>query len=121
MAIDISIIFTPHWERLSNYLHVVAYDRDGGHADPRIRIDFLDLPEAWAYELVMFEMPCVACRSPNHPLRHRQGDDWTRLYYAPTCALSTRNSCSRTRAAELEYERFKALPTARPSAQLELL
>lgn len=120
MAIDISIIFAPFWKRLSEHLHVVEYDKDGGHADPRIRIDFLHLPEAWARTLVMYEMPCVACQRPNHPLRRREGDDWDRLYYGPACALSIRMSCSRTRAAELEYERFKSIDRP-PPTQMELL
>ena len=122
MAIDISIIFTPHWERLAKHLKIDHYDKDGGHVDPRIRIGFVELPEAWAKELVMFTMPCVACQRPSHPLRRREGDPWERLFYAPTCPLASRIACSRSRAAELEYERFKAMPlVVRPSAQLELL
>lgn len=119
--ISISIIFEPVWPKLEPHLHVVPYDKDGGHEDPRIRIDFLDVPEALARELVMYRMPCVACQRPNHPLRRREGDDWDRLYYAPACALAIRVSCSRGRAVELEYERFKGLARSpRPTAQLAL-
>jgi hypothetical protein len=97
------------------------YARDRGHKEPRIRIGFVDLPESWARELVMYEMPCVACGRPNHPLRKRVGDDWSRLFYAPSCELSKRYSCSRTRAAALEYQRFAGLDDKRPSQQLSLL
>lgn len=120
--IGISIIFTSVWNDLEPYLHVVECARDGGLDEPRIRIDFLAVPEALARELVMFVMPCVACLRPNFPIRHRVGDLWDRLYYGPTCALTTRMACSRGRAAELEYERFKAVADRPrlPPAQLSL-
>lgn len=122
MAIGISIVFTPVWKRLQEYLHIVECAEDGGITDPRIRIEFLDLPERLARELVTYQMPCVACERPNHPLRRREGDDWDRLYYAPTCPLTTRMSCSRGNAAMLEYERFKGLLLfpPMPPAQLSL-
>lgn len=115
-----SIVFHPIWQKLHPYLLVDIYDRDGGHKDPRIRIGFVDLPETFSHELVMLVMPCVHCERPNHPLRRRETDDWTRLYYGPCCPLAVRVSCSRGRAAELEYERFKGLPPPRASAQLSL-
>ncbi len=121
MAIGISIVFTPVWDRIKSYLHVVECAQDGGITDPRIRIEFLDVPEALARELAMYEMPCVSCERPNHPLRRREGDDWTRLYYAPTCPLTTRMNCSRGNAAMLEYERFKGIGIHMPpAAQLSL-
>jgi hypothetical protein len=118
--ITTSILFLPVWERLHPYLVIDIYDKDGGHVDPRIRIGFDNLPEAFGRELSFLEMPCVSCGRPNHPLRRREGDDWTRLFYAPTCALAVRLACSRTRAAELEYERFKSVSPARPDSQLTL-
>jgi hypothetical protein len=119
--ISTSIIFEPVWAKIEPYLHVVEYDRDGGHEDPRIRIEFLDVPEKLSRELVMATMRCVHCQRPIHPLRRRDGDDWDRLFYAPTCPITVRMSCSRGRAAELEYERFKGLKHhTRPSAQLAL-
>ena len=122
MAITTSLIYTPIWSRLEPHLVVDVYDKDGGHKDPRIRIGFDDLPEAWSRELVFFEMPCVSCLRPNHPLRRRIDDPWSRLYYAPACPVHVNIACSRTRAAELEYERFKAIGSgaARPAVQLAL-
>ncbi len=121
--ITTSIVFTPAWAQLEPFLHVVECAQDGGLHEARIRIEFLDLPEQLARELVMFEMPCVDCGRPNHPLRRRQGDHWDRLYYAPTCPITVRMRCSRGRAAELEYERFKGILSSRlprPGAQLSL-
>lgn len=118
--ITISITKLPLWERLEKHLKVDVYDKDGGHADPRIRIGFTDLPEAWSRELVFLEMPCVACGRPNHPLRRRIDDGWDRLYYAPACIQTVNKSCSRGRAAELEYERFKSLPIRPLQLQMSL-
>lgn len=123
MAITISLIFSPIWSRVQEYLHVVECAADGGLDEPRIRIEFLGVPEPLMRELVAFEMPCVACERPNHPLRRREGDAWDmgRLYYAPACPITTRMACSRGRAAELEYERFKGTQVRpRPSPQLSL-
>lgn len=114
-----SIVFLPVWKKIESYLLIDIYDRDGGHVDPRIRIGFVGMPEQLGRDVAFATMPCVACGRPNHPLRRREGDDWSRLYYAPTCALAVRVACSRSRSAELEYERFKSLPSA-PSAQLTL-
>lgn len=111
-------MFLRVWEDIREYLVVDVYDKDGGHVDPRIRIGFDNLPELMGRKLVFLEMPCVACGRPIHPLRRREGDPWSRLFYAPTCPLAVRLACSRTRAAELEYQRFKGLSVPRQTAQL---
>ena len=116
--IDISLVFQPVWKTVEPYLHLVEH---GDPADPQVRIEFLDVPEALARELVMTIMPCVACQRPMHPLRRREGDYWDRLYYGPTCELTTRIGCSRSRAAMLEYERFLGMKlTPKPTPQLSL-
>jgi hypothetical protein len=123
MAIGISIVFDPIWKRIASYLHIVECAQDGGVDDPRIRIEFLYVPEPLMRELVAVQMPCVACERPNNPLRRREGDAWDmgRLYYAPACPITVRMACSRGRAAELEYERFKGTQVQmRPPAQLAL-
>jgi hypothetical protein len=111
MSVTISIIHLPVWEEISQYLHVVEAAQDGGtNEDPRIRIEFLGLSEAAARRLVNTVLPCVHCGADNFCLRKRETDNWDvgRLYYAPACPLARRVGCSRGRAAELEYERFKA-------------
>ena len=114
-----SIVHTAAWKQLEEFLHVVEYTRDRGAQEPRIRIEFLDVPDALSRRLVFLEMECVTCGRPNHPLRRRDGDGWDRLYYAPTCALATRIACSRSRAAALEYQRFLGMKT-KPTRQLTL-
>lgn len=121
MAITVSLIFQPIWNDLKPYLHVVECAKDGGTDAPRIRIDFLGLPEGLARRAASVTMPCVYCERPNLPLRRREGDEWDRLYYAPTCPIGTRVECSRSRAAALEYERFKGVKVVLPPpAQLSL-
>lgn len=121
--IGISIIFTDVWPELREHLHVVDCAQDGGLEDSRIRIEFLGLTEAQVRRLVNVKMPCVHCLAENFPLRRRETDafDQGRIYYAPACPLTRSVRCSRGRAAELEYERFKAIGgTPITTAQLSL-
>jgi len=120
MSITISIVHLAEWKEIEPYLVVDRYDRDGGHADPRIRIGFDGLPESMGRRLIFTTMPCVTCQRPIYPLRRRHGDPWSRLYYAPCCPISVRVSCSRGRAAELEYERFKSIESSGAKVQTSL-
>ena len=125
MSITVSILHLPVWEEISQYLHVVEAPQDAGSQDdPRIRIEVLGLSEAAVRRLVNTVMPCVHCGADNFCLRRRTPDtfDQGRLYSAPACPLSRRVGCSRGRAAELEYERFKAFIGRNmvPYAQLAL-
>lgn len=123
--IGTSIIFLPEWKELEPHLHVVDCAQDGGTIDdPRIRIEFLGLTEAQVRRLINVKMPCVHCCAENFPLRRRETDtfDQGRIYYAPACPIQRRIACSRGRAAELEYERFKGISIRGPlqTAQLSL-
>lgn len=120
MAIDVSLIFLPAWERLKPYLLIDSYDRDGSAVEPRIRIGFVDLPDALGREMSFVTMACVACGAANHPLRKRVGDGFDRLYYAPACPVAVRPACSKGRAANLEYQRFMGLGNTKPATQLAL-
>lgn len=102
-----SILHHPRWPSLSRYLVIERYDRDGGHEDPRIRIELRDMPLAVGTEALFIEMACVCCGRPIHPLRRREGHFATQLYYAPSCLLGVRLACSRSTEARLEYDRFK--------------
>lgn len=125
MSVTISIIHLPVWKEISQHLHVVECVQDGGTPiDGRVRIEFLGLSEIAARRLVNTVMPCVHCQADNFCLRKRDTDTWDqgRLYYAPACPLTRRIGCSRGRAAELEYERFKAFvgKDMKPQVQLGL-
>lgn len=116
-----SVIGSAMWFRLQPHLFVIRYDRDGGHEDPRVRIEFRDLPDPLSREAQFMVMACVTCKRPIYPLRRREGDGHDRLYYAPACPVGTRASCSRSAPAHEEYERFKTLQPSGPrSAQLSL-
>lgn len=120
MAIEISLIFLPAWERLRSYLVIDEYSRDGSAIEPRIRIGFADLPLVFGHEMSFITMPCVNCGAANHPLRRRVGDGWDRLYYAPACPVAVRPACSKGRAANLEYQRFMGIALPPPHQQLTL-
>ena len=114
------MVFHELWPRLEPYLFVIPYDKDGGHEDPRIRIELRDLPDRLSQEAQFASMACVACARPIHFLRRREGDGLDRLYYAPACSIAVRVSCSRTAAAAAEYDRFKAFPARPTTTQLSL-
>lgn len=107
------------WPRLLPYLFVIPYDKDGGHEDPRIRIEFRGLPLLLSADAQIVTMPCVHCDRPIFPLRRREGDDHDRLYYAVACPVGQRIACSRSSAAAAEYERFKD-GGGKPTPQLRL-
>ena len=109
------------WPRLKPYLFVIPYDKQGGHEDPRVRIEFRDLPDHLSFHAQHLPMPCVTCKRPCFPLRRREGDGHDRLYYAPACPVGVRAACSRSAPAHEEYERFKAMDWAQgKTAQLSL-
>lgn len=117
-----SLLIQPLWPMLKPYLVVEHYDRDGGHDDPRIRIELRDLPADLATVAADLLMPCVTCHRRIFPLRQREGDPWSRLYYAPTCSLERNVACSRSGPARVEYDRFRELwdSTPRPPAQMRM-
>jgi hypothetical protein len=121
MALMISLVFHEAWPRIRDHLHLDFYARDRGVDEPRIRIGFVDLPDKLGRELVLAEMLCVTCQRPIKPLRRRIGDGFDRLYYAPCCPVAIRAACSRSRAAQIEYQRFAGLENKLPSQQLALL
>jgi hypothetical protein len=95
------------WPLLAPFIRVQTYDRDGGHKDPRHRIEAAlpDDPSIVAALLTM-EMPCVACAAPILPIRTRKGTRDRRAFVAVTCPLDVRIGCSRGRAAADEYRRI---------------
>lgn len=102
-----SITHSEIWDRIKVHLFVIPYDKDGGHEDPRVRIEFRGLARKLLDDAMFVQMPCVACGRPINPLRRREGDV-DRLYYAVACQIGVRTSCSRSAAAAAEYDRFKS-------------
>ena len=113
-----SITNTVLWPRIEPYLFVIRYDKDGGHEDPRIRIEFRGLPPRLMADAMFVQMACVECGRPINPLRRREGDV-DRLYYAVACQIGVRTACSRSAAAAAEYERFKSM-SPEPSLPVQL-
>jgi hypothetical protein len=116
-----SILLHAIWPLLEPHLVVEEYDRDGGHVDPRIRIELRDLPPDLAITAADLIMPCVTCGRRIFPFRQRLGSSWADLYYAPTCPLDRNIACSRAAPARDEYDRFKVYKTHRPKILLQLV
>ena len=110
---------TTVWGTVKEYLRIEYYDRDGGHENPRIRIELKSLPMALWRKFQVVEMPCVSCGNPIYPLRARKGSLPGSLYYACTCPLEVRMGCARGGRAALEYERFRG-HVGPPPAQMSL-
>jgi hypothetical protein len=109
----------PFWPKVQPFLHIEQYDRDGGHEDPRIRIEFKEVPPDVREQALALEMRCVACGELMHPLRQRKVGLPGSLYYAPSCPLEVRVACSRGQAAADVYRRFKDAPVP-PDRQLTM-
>jgi len=101
----------PAWDELKPYLEIEFYDRDGGHENPRIRIELKHLPAALSHRLQRIVMPCISCTKQINPLRRRKGSTHSSLYYACSCPLEESLVCCRGSLAAQEYERFRNLDT----------
>lgn len=97
----------PLWKKLKPYLRIEKYAPDGGHRNPRIRIEWKPMPEDLREAAIKAYMPCVACGSPIWFIRERRpakrGNNVGHLYYAPCCPLILNVGCSRGNAARAEY------------------
>ena len=113
------LIGHPLWRRMRDYLVIEEYARDGGHEDPRVRLEFKGVPPALASEALSIKVPCVSCSKPIAPIRRRKGSTLSSLYYACACSLEANTACSRTRAAADDYRRLRGEPV-QPSKQREL-
>lgn len=111
-----SIIDAPFWPELRKHIRLEAYDRDGGHENPRHRIN-VKLPAdiKTTEELLAVTWPCAACGDAIKPVRLSSG--WS-SYLAVTCRLEKNLACARNPAAHHEYERIIAdvgdLPSGLP-------
>lgn len=99
----------PRWLELLPHLEAQRYDRDGGHKDPRYRIE-ADAPDnPTGEDWLTITMPCVQCQKVVKPFRVRLGQLSSRhLFYAATCPLNVDIRCSRGAAVRAEYRRVIA-------------
>ena len=112
------------------FIVIEDYSRDGGHENPRHRIE-LRAPLEVQDQAVDFMTGCAACGTPIRPFRQRngvnlRGPSTGGVYFASACDLQTNIGCSRTQAAADEYLRIiaavRALPTPPvPPSTLDLM
>lgn len=93
----------PLFPLLKPFVRIELYARDGGHKNPRFRINFNTMPPELRQAASIMHVPCVACGKPINPVRvHARGS-----YFAGTCPLAVNIACSRSQAARVEYQRVR--------------
>ncbi len=110
------------WPEIQPFVQIQIYARDGGHKNPRVRIEFAPMPSKLRKQALSMEVDCCACGKPIHPVRFRapakRGKDVAQhLYCAVACPLDVCIGCSRGRAAREEYLCIREA-TERPSLRL---
>ncbi len=104
----IALIEHALWPSLAPYIRVEDYDRDGGHAHPRHRLEVVAPANGILLrQLLAMEVPCAACGSAVHPVRQRQSTS-VHLYLAVACPLDKRYACARSSAAAKAYDEIVA-------------
>jgi hypothetical protein len=107
-----SIVDHTLWPEIRPYVRIERYDRDGGHAHPRYRIEVYPPDTGRSADWQDAMMPCVACGALMHPIRQRAATNKRgaprHLFYAATCPLRVRMGCARSGAARDEYLRVRA-------------
>ena len=102
----------PLFLALCKFVKVEIYDRDGGHAHPRFRFEWIkstleDVNRA-ALEI---ECGCARCGATIHPFRRRKPSNERGLghvYLAVTCPLNVNVGCARSRVAADTYTAIAA-------------
>ena len=108
-----TILQHPLWPAIRPFVEIETYARDGGHRDPRHRLEVHPPPELRALFLAV-SVPCVRCGRIIHPMRARQGATRGGLYLAVACELAAGYGCARGREASAEYRRIIADCTRPP-------
>lgn len=104
-----SLLDHENWKDVRGWLNIQVYDRDGGHKNPRIRIELADSAPLEIKRIALaITMPCVNCGSTIRPFRARhppkRGEEVARhVYFAAACPLEINVGCSRGAAARDEY------------------
>jgi hypothetical protein len=103
----------PLWPAIRPYVRVETYDRDGGHAHPRHRIELDDVGRLRPV-LLAIEVECAAqCGRLIHPIRARWGGRGG-LFVSVSCTLDVNVGCARGPRAHAEYERIIEACGTRP-------
>jgi len=111
----------PMWGELAPYMRIEVYDRDGGHQDPRHRIECRPMPANVLELALSLRVACCTCSEPMHPIRLRRGETFGHAYYAAACPLDVSIRCSRTAQSRGDYERMvDAVRTAERQVRLFL-
>jgi len=112
-----SIVTDPAIIEFAEYIRIEFYDRDGGHSDPRWRIEAVpNIPMPVIVRMLDSRSPCVACGKETAYFRQRNGG-WSSVYIAVTCGpIHQRGAYARA-----AYRDLRAMIEGRPSAQGALL
>jgi len=99
------VTFTEHplFPKLRPFVRIELYSRDGGHKNPRFRINFNPMPTGLHVEAMELETHCVSCGRRINPVR----DSARGVYFAATCPLAVNIACSRSSKARDEYKRVR--------------
>lgn len=103
-----SLIKHPMWPQIAPFVKIEIYAPDGGHANPRFRLEFVkEITQQQKKEWVAITVPCVKCGNSIHPIRERKPGERApeigHIYIAPCCPLNVSVGCSRGNSAHLEY------------------
>lgn len=102
-----SILQHAAWPWLRDFIHIEIYGRDGQNG--RVRIEVIMPHEMDRQAALRLTTGCVKCGRTIHPVRERTKGGRViggRMFFAATCELEHTTSCSRSKAASLEYTRI---------------
>jgi hypothetical protein len=106
-----SVVDHPLFPQIAQLYRVEEYARDGGHKNPRKRLELktTHAKPKLIRDMLDMQVACVRCGEPIHPFRARVkgSSDRTELprhiYCAVSCPLDVDIGCSRGKAARDEY------------------
>lgn len=104
------ILIQPLWEELRPYVVVQRVPQDRKGRRERVRIELRNAPSHLMKAALRLVVPCPACGEGYLPFRMRHAppkrgpETFRGVYFAATCPLSVRLSCSRGLAASTVYE-----------------
>ena len=112
-----SVTDHPLFKKIAPHIRIEEYARDGGHKNPRKRIELKTafMTPQLIQEVLDMQVQCCACEQPIHPFRPRVKGQGNRtkvarhVYVAVACSnASNGGGCSRGKAAKAEYVRIES-------------